>query len=84
MKQTPRAWFSRPSAKLYDLGFKSSKADTSLFLYSKGNITIFVLIYIYVYNIIVASSTSEATSALLRVLNKEFVLKDLIISWALR
>lgn len=35
LKQAPRAWYSRLSTKLHELGFISSKADTSLFFYSK-------------------------------------------------
>ena len=75
LKQAPRAWYSRLSSKLHDLGFTPSKADTSLFLYQKSGITIFVLIYID--DIIVASSSNEATSILLQELNKHFAIKDL-------
>ena len=75
LKQAPRAWYSRLSTKLQALGFKASKADTSLFFYSKGTVVVFVLIY--VDDIIVASSTHEAASALLQDLNKDFALKDL-------
>lgn len=74
LKQAPRAWYSRLSAKLYELGFKSSKADTSLFFYNKDDVTIFVLIY--VDDIIVASSAQSATTTLLQDLNKDFALKD--------
>jgi hypothetical protein len=55
LKQAPRAWYSRLSTKLTSLGFKESKADTSLFFYRKGNVCIFFLL-IYVDDIIVASS----------------------------
>jgi hypothetical protein len=75
LKQAPQAWYSRLSTKLHELGFRSSKADTSLFFYSQGKAQIFVLIY--VDDIIVASSTQDATVALLRDLNKDFALKDL-------
>jgi hypothetical protein len=75
LKQAPRAWYSRLSMKLQSLDFKSSRADTSLFFYNKGNISMFVLIY--VDDIIVASSVPSATTALLNDLNKEFALKDL-------
>lgn len=61
--------------KLESLGFHPSKADISLFYYSKGGHTIFVLVY--VDDIIVASSSPEATAALLHDLEKEFALKDL-------
>jgi hypothetical protein len=56
------------NTKIQALGFSPSKADTSLFFYSKGNITIFVLIY--VYDIIVASSCHNATTTLLQDLQK--------------
>jgi hypothetical protein len=46
LKQAPRAWYSRLSVKLQALGFIPSKADTSLFYYSKGKHTIFVLVYV--------------------------------------
>jgi histone deacetylase 1/2 len=75
LKQAPRAWYSRLSMKLQSLGFKPSRADTSLFFDNKGNISMFVLIY--VDDIIVASSIPSATAALLSDLNKEFALKDL-------
>jgi histone deacetylase 1/2 len=75
LKQAPRAWYSRLSTKLVSLGFRPSKADVSLFFYNKGGITIFLLVY--VDDIIVASSSSKATDALLADLNKEFALKDL-------
>jgi hypothetical protein len=59
LKQAPRAWYSRLSSKLQDLGFTPSKADTSLFFFNKGSVVIFVLIF--VDDIIVASSTHNAT-----------------------
>jgi hypothetical protein len=63
------------SAKLISLGFHASKADVSLFFYSKGDINIFVLVY--VDDIIVASSSEKATTTLLKDLQDEFALKDL-------
>jgi histone deacetylase 1/2 len=75
LKQAPPAWYARRSAKLLDLGFNASKADTSLFYFNKGEVTVFVLVY--VDDIIVASSTQEATEGLLRSLKKDFALKDL-------
>ncbi|KAK1573098.1 hypothetical protein QYE76_008309 [Lolium multiflorum] len=75
LKQAPRAWYSRLSSKLVSLGFLSSKSDTSLFIYRKSGVTIFMLIY--VDDIIVASSSQQATDALLQDLSKVFALKDL-------
>lgn len=75
LKQAPRAWYSRLSTKLVQLGFVPSKADTSLFLYRKGSVTIYLLIY--VDGIIVASSLSTTLDALLTDLCADFALKDL-------
>ena len=75
LKQPPRVWFARLSAKLYALGFSSSKADTSLFIYQQSGITIFLLIY--VDDIIVTSSSQKAIFGLLDDLRMDFALKDL-------
>jgi histone deacetylase 1/2 len=75
LKQAPRAWFSRLSSKLHVLGFIPSKADTSLFLYHKHDIMIYVLIY--VDDIIVTSSSDQAIAILLKELNVHFAIKDL-------
>jgi histone deacetylase 1/2 len=75
LKQAPRAWYSRLSSKLCDLGFTPSKADTSLFLFNKSGISIFVLVY--VDDIIVTSSSDYAVTSLVQDLNKNFAIKDL-------
>jgi hypothetical protein len=75
LKQAPRAWYSRLSEKLLQHGFHASKVDMSLFFYNKTDATIFLLVY--VDDIIIASSSQEAMSALLQDLRAEFPLKDL-------
>ena len=65
----------RLCGKLEDLSFIPCKDDTSLFYYNKGKHSLFVLVY--VDDIIVASSSQEATDALLVDLQHEFALKDL-------
>jgi hypothetical protein len=75
LKQAPRAWYSRLSAKLVQLGFHASKADTSLFMYRRAKVQMYLLIY--VDDIIVASSTDAAVETLLNDLRSEFALKDL-------
>jgi hypothetical protein len=75
LKQALRAWYSRLSSKLIELGFKISKADNSLFYVNNSELTIFILVY--VDDIIVASSRSNAVRALLKKLGDEFALKDL-------
>ena len=75
LKQALRAWYSRLSSKLLDLGIVTSKSDTSLFIYQKGQVTIYMLIY--VDDIIVTSSSQKAITALLSDLKIDFALKDL-------
>jgi histone deacetylase 1/2 len=75
LKQAPRAWYARLCKRLQSLGFVPSRADTSLFYYNNGKHTLFVLVY--VDDIIVASSSQDATVALLKDLQEDFALKDL-------
>jgi hypothetical protein len=75
LKHAPRAWYSRLSARLCELGFVPSKSDTSLFIYNRPGIMMYMLIY--VDDIIVASSSSEAVTTLLKDLKDSFALKDL-------
>jgi hypothetical protein len=75
LKQAPRAWYSRLSSKLQAIGFIPSKADISLFIYKKGTVTIYLLVY--VDDIIITSSSPAAIEALLADLRSEFALKDL-------
>jgi hypothetical protein len=74
LKQAPWTWYSRLSAKLVQLGFHASKADTSLFMYRRAKVQMYLLIY--VDDIIVASSIDAAVEALLNDLRSEFALKD--------
>jgi len=75
LKQAPRAWFSRLSNSLLALGFISSKADTSLFIYRQGNLVIYFLIY--VDDIIVTGSNTAAVNLIITKLNADFAVKDL-------
>jgi hypothetical protein len=75
LKQDPRAWYSHLSTKLINLEFHASKANTSLFIYRRGKVQIFLLIY--VDDIIIASSLDQAVTALHNDLRANFALKDL-------
>jgi hypothetical protein len=75
LKQAPRIGYARLSNKLFQLGFHASKGDMSLFFYSKHHVKIYLLVY--VDDIVVASSSSQAVAALLQDLGNEFALKDL-------
>jgi hypothetical protein len=63
LKQAPRAWYSRLSTKFAWLGFLASQADTSLFIYHRGQVHIFLLIY--VNDIIIVNSSNQTIDALL-------------------
>jgi hypothetical protein len=75
LKQALHAWFSCLSARLLELKFKSSKSDSSLFIYKAHGTIIFVLIY--VDDIIITSSNTGAISQLISDLHSSFALKDL-------
>ncbi|WVZ53157.1 hypothetical protein U9M48_004138 [Paspalum notatum var. saurae] len=75
LKQAPKAWYSRLTSKLHDLGFKSSVADTSLLIFKEKGLTIYMLIY--VDDIIIVSSSDKATEKLIQELKIDFAVKDL-------
>jgi hypothetical protein len=75
LKQVPRAWYSRLSTRLCELGFIPWKSDMSLFIYNTSCIIMYILIC--VDDIIIASSSAEAVTALLRDLKESFTLKYL-------
>jgi hypothetical protein len=76
LKQAPRVWFSRLSTKLCDLGFTSSKADSSLFILRTASLTMFILVY--VDDIIITASVPAAINDLLQQLQTSFAVKDLL------
>ena len=57
LKQAPTARYSRLSSQLTAFGFVASKSHTSLFIYHKSSVTIFMLIYV---DGIIVSSSSQA------------------------
>jgi histone deacetylase 1/2 len=75
LKQSPRAWYARLSQRLHELGFVSSKADTSLFIFSRDGVQIYMLVY--VDDIVIAGSTPEVVDRLVRSLMDTFPIKDL-------
>jgi hypothetical protein len=75
LKQSPRAWYARLSAHLFQLGFTSSKADTSLFIFSRDGVQIYMLVY--VDDIVIAGSTPGVVACLVRSLSDSFPIKDL-------
>jgi hypothetical protein len=60
---------------LVQLGFVISKVDTSLFVYNKNDVVLYLLVY--VDDIVVTSSSVNAITTLLDDLRSDFALKDL-------
>lgn len=75
LKKTPRAWYLWLSSRLEELGFVPSQAAISLFIYNHNGNIIYMLIY--VGDIIIVSSSAQATEDLLKQLNKDFAIKDM-------
>jgi hypothetical protein len=75
LKQAPWAWFSRLSSKLIQLGFISSRSDTSLFISHSTDYLMLVLIY--VDDIIITFFSHVVIQSLLQELHNDFAVKDL-------
>jgi hypothetical protein len=75
LKQAPRAWFHRFGSFLHTLGFHSSPADSSLFVYHSTLGTVYLLLY--VYDMVLTGSSSSLIRTFITRLSKEFSMKDL-------
>ncbi|GJT74228.1 putative RNA-directed DNA polymerase [Tanacetum coccineum] len=75
LKQAPGAWFQRLSKALFDLDFKGSKMDPSLFIYSRGHTLLYILVY--VDDIIVTGNNKGTIDNIISQLGSAFALKDL-------
>ncbi|RVW76295.1 Retrovirus-related Pol polyprotein from transposon RE1 [Vitis vinifera] len=75
LKQAPRAWFQRFSSFLLTLGFSSSRADTSFFVFHQQSSLIYLLLY--VDDIIVTGNNPSLLDSFTRKLHSEFATKDL-------
>ena len=75
LKQAPRAWFHRFSSFLLAIGFNCSSADASLFVLSKGDDLLYLLLY--VDDIVMTGSNSRLLHSFIGKLTHEFSSKDL-------
>jgi len=75
LKQTPRVWYSRFATFLLTLGFTEAKADTSLFIYRRGDETAYLLLY--VDDIVLTASSQQLLERVISSLQQEFAMKDL-------
>lgn len=75
LKQALRAWFTRLSTFLLEIGFRGSLVDTSLFIYIHGPVQIYMLVY--VDDILITGTHLSVIHSLIARLQQEFPLKDL-------
>ena len=75
LKQAPRAWYSRFATFLQTLGFTEAKSDTSLFIYRRGDETVYLLLY--VDDIVLTASSQRLLERVISSLQQEFAMKDL-------
>ncbi|GJZ07481.1 retrovirus-related pol polyprotein from transposon TNT 1-94 [Tanacetum coccineum] len=74
-EQVQSAWFERLSKALFNLGFKGSKMDPSLFMYSRGDTLLYILVY--VDDIIVTGNNKGTIDNIICQLGSAFTLKDI-------
>jgi hypothetical protein len=75
LKQASWAWYSRFASYLASIGFVEAKSDTSLFIYRRGDDTVFLLLY--VDDIVLTASTADLLQRTIVTLQREFAMKDL-------
>jgi hypothetical protein len=75
LKQVSRSWYSRFASYLTSIGFVEAKSDTSLFIYRRGDDSVFLLLY--VDDIVLTASTADLLQRTIVALQREFVMKDL-------
>jgi len=75
LKQALRAWYTRLNDFLLSIGFRASKVDTSLFIFS--NCADICYLLVYVDDILLTGSNSLLLQCLIQLLSSEFKLRDL-------
>ena len=70
LKQAPRAWYERLSKFLLDQGFSRGKVDTTLFIKHEGKH--FILVQVYVDDIIFGSSNTSLVKKFSKMMQGEF------------
>lgn len=75
LKQAPRAWFNTLHSFLLSYGFVNSKSDPSLFIYLKGDVKVYTLVY--VDDILITGNNNQAIAKCISTLATKFSIKDL-------
>jgi hypothetical protein len=70
LKQAPRAWYTRPKTFLLDHGYVMESVDKTLFTLKHGNN--FLLVHIYVDDIIFGGSSHVLVSSFQKMMENEF------------
>lgn len=76
LKQAPRASFTQLSSWLLAYGFKTSKADPSLFILQHGDVILYL--FVYLDDLVIIGSKSLAIDLFIRDLGSPFLAK----TWA--
>jgi hypothetical protein len=74
LKQALMAWYSRFASYLASIGFVEAESGTSLFIYRRGDDTVYLLLY--VDDIVLTASTADLQRTI-AALQREFAMKDL-------
>jgi hypothetical protein len=75
LKQAPWAWYTALKNAILQLGFHTSKADSSLFIYSQGSIISYFLVY--VDDLVITGNNSTFVASIIKQLGAKFSLKDM-------
>lgn len=76
LKQTLKAWYLRLSNFLILNDFQNRQADTSLFIYNKNNILIWVIVYVDDH-LIITENNSDKVETFIKHLSNDFRCRDL-------
>ena len=75
LKQTPRAWHSKITSYLHNLGFRMSKFDNSLYIHNCPKSMVFIILY--VDNLVINRENLTEIQKIKKLLSKKFEMKDL-------
>ena len=75
LKQAPRAWYHKLCTFMLSLDFITSRTNSSLFVYSRGNVHLYFLVY--VDDLIIIGSDPSLVDTIIRQLDSKFSTKDL-------
>lgn len=75
LKQSPRCWNDRFNVFIINLGFKRSQADYCLYSWQKGELVVFLIIY--VDDMLLVGNATDFMKNIVTKLSREFKMKDL-------